>query len=211
MRLLTDLKHQMSIPLAAATEDLLTGSMGRDEFVKSMLARGAQLRSPSSRVVRSLDGLKDLPISSKFLLVAGYCASYNPAKSDIRLFGRGTGPDGKRRRGGGTRRAGYGKTRVGKANQQFLYKAVHSLTSCRSLKYFLGRSRSLLIAYWQCLPRSTPSMLSDRLTSNPLTTTPPTMWRMTGYPLSIERESGKSVGGNEIPTERSCGRTRWTT
>ena len=64
----------------------------------------------------------ELPLCAKFLLVAAYCASYNPAKSDVRLFGRGTGPDGKRRRGGAgsTRRAGYGKVRMGKVSQRLL-------------------------------------------------------------------------------------------
>lgn len=53
---------------------------------------------------------------AKYLLVAGYCASYNPAKSDLRLFGRGTGPEGRKKKGGGTRRAGYGRVRIGKVS-----------------------------------------------------------------------------------------------
>ena len=79
----------------------------------------------------------DLPLGAKFLLVAGYCASYNPAKSDLRLFGRGTGPDGKRRRGGGTRRAGYGRTRVGKVKRlplsSHLTKGTDDLAQIRYL------------------------------------------------------------------------------
>jgi origin recognition complex subunit 5 len=65
------------------------------------------------RVVQALD----LPVVGRYLVVAAYCASYNPVKSDLRLFGRGAGIDGKRRRGGGTRRVGYGRTRVGKVSR----------------------------------------------------------------------------------------------
>ncbi|ORX36634.1 origin recognition complex subunit 5 C-terminus-domain-containing protein [Kockovaella imperatae] len=120
VRLLTDLKHQMTIPIAAACEDLLTGQLGRDDFVQSMLARNQQIRSPSGRQVVNSSDSQELSVAAKFVLVAAYCASYNPSKSDVRLFGRGTGPDGKRRRGGGTRRAGYGRTRVGKIPQRLL-------------------------------------------------------------------------------------------
>lgn len=56
----------------------------------------------------------ELSLCAKYLIVAAYCASYNPPKSDLRLFGRGTGPEGKRKKGGGTRRAGYGRVRLGK-------------------------------------------------------------------------------------------------
>lgn len=56
----------------------------------------------------------DVPLIGRYLVVAGYLAGQNPAKSDLRLFGRGLGVDGKRKRGGGTRRAGYGRVKVGK-------------------------------------------------------------------------------------------------
>lgn len=52
----------------------------------------------------------------KYLLVAAYCGSYNPAKTDLRLFGRAVGPNGKKKKGGGTRRAGYGRVRMGKVS-----------------------------------------------------------------------------------------------
>ena len=106
VKLLTDLKHQTSLPLAAAVESVLPRLTGRREFTETMLR---------SRVLPKPAGL-ELPLCARYLLVAGYCASYNPAKSDLRMFGRSTGPDGKRRKGGGTRRAGYGRTRIGKAS-----------------------------------------------------------------------------------------------
>lgn len=44
----------------------------------------------------------DLPYYSKFLLIASYLASYNPARLDVRFFARG--PEGvRKKRGGGTR------------------------------------------------------------------------------------------------------------
>ena len=97
MKLLTELKHSMSVPLAMTIEELLTRRIGRYNFTTT--------KSKTDHGV--------LETCSKFLIVAGYCASYNPPKSDQRLFGR-IGVDGKRRRGGATRRAGYGRTRIGK-------------------------------------------------------------------------------------------------
>ncbi|WVF71487.1 hypothetical protein IAT40_006293 [Kwoniella sp. CBS 6097] len=114
IKLLTDLKSQLSLSLAAAIENLLPRQIGSTEFVKSLLpGPGKQRTLPKPPEI-------ELPLMAKFLLVAAYAASYNPAKSDIRLFGRGTGPDGKRKKGGGTRRAGYGRTRIGKVPQRLL-------------------------------------------------------------------------------------------
>lgn len=104
VKLLTDLKHQLTLPLTAAVESVLTRQIGRAEFTRAMAER---------RPVPKAPGL-ELPTIARFLLVAAYCASYNPAKSDLRLFGRGTGPDGRKKKGGGTRRAGYGRVRIGK-------------------------------------------------------------------------------------------------
>jgi origin recognition complex subunit 5 len=121
VKLLTDLKHQLSLALAAATESVLTRTAGHAEFTRALMpitADGAP-RPASARVVPRPPPL-ELPLAARFLLVAAYCASYNPAKTDLRLFGRGTGPDGKRRRGGGIRRAGYGRTRLGKVPQRLL-------------------------------------------------------------------------------------------
>ncbi|TXT08935.1 hypothetical protein VHUM_02409 [Vanrija humicola] len=121
VKLLTDLKHQLSLALALAAESLLPRSVGRAAFVRALhpLGEDGAPRQVSARSIPRPPGL-DLPLAAQFLLVAAYCASYNPAKSDVRLFGRGTGPDGKRRRGGGVRRAGYGRTRVGKVAQRLL-------------------------------------------------------------------------------------------
>ena len=50
-----------------------------------------------------------LPRMAKFVLLAAFIASTNPAKSDMRMFGRGPDERAKRRRkGGGARKAGAG-------------------------------------------------------------------------------------------------------
>lgn len=121
IKLLTSLKHQLSFALAAATESVLPRQVGRTEFTRALAPFNADgtPRPTTARTIPQLPPL-DLPLGAKFLLVAAYCASYNPAKTDLRLFGRGTGPDGRRRRGGAVRRAGYGKARVGKVPQRLL-------------------------------------------------------------------------------------------
>ncbi|CAK9781969.1 hypothetical protein CC85DRAFT_138693 [Cutaneotrichosporon oleaginosum] len=118
---LTSLKAQLVFALAAAGESLLPRHVGRAEFAGALAPVDAHgdLRPVAQRVLPPPQPL-DLPLAAKYLLVAAFCASYNPATSDIRLFGRGTGPDGRRRRGGRTRRAGYGRTRVGKVPQRLL-------------------------------------------------------------------------------------------
>lgn len=121
VKLLTDLKHQMAFALAAATESVLPRTTGRAEVTRALMPYGpnGMPRPVQTRSVPRPPPL-ELPRAACFLLVAAYCASYNPAKSDIRLFGRGTGADGKRRRGGGMRRGGYGRLRVGKVPQRLL-------------------------------------------------------------------------------------------
>lgn len=121
IRLLTSLKHQLSFALAAATESVLPRQCGRAEFIRALAPfnHDGTPRLMSARTVPQLPPL-DLPLAAKYLLVSAYCASYNPIKTDVRLFGRGTGPDGRRRKGGAVRRAGYGKARVGKVPQRLL-------------------------------------------------------------------------------------------
>lgn len=120
VKLLTDLKHQLSLPLTAAIESVLTRQIGRREFESAMNLVGGRKGVPKP------PGM-ELPVVAKYLLVAGYCASYNPAKSDMRLFGRGTGPDRRTKKGGGTRRAGYGRVRIGKVG---LFPSFSLLTPC---------------------------------------------------------------------------------
>ncbi|WWD17262.1 hypothetical protein CI109_101700 [Kwoniella shandongensis] len=114
LKLLTDLKHQLSLSLAAAIENLIPRQLGGFEFTQAMTPGPGK-----ARILPKPPSL-ELPLAARFLLIGGYCASYNPAKSDVRLFGRGAGVGGKRKKGGGTRRAGYGRTRIGKVPQRLL-------------------------------------------------------------------------------------------
>lgn len=54
-----------------------------------------------------------LPRMSKFILIAAFLASTNPAKTDLKMFGRGLDERKKKRRGGGPRK-GSGKGTVAK-------------------------------------------------------------------------------------------------
>lgn len=61
-------------------------------------------RTPSSTKV------ENLPRLSKFILVAAFLASTNPAKSDMRMFARGPSERKKRRRRGPSVKSGSNKT-----------------------------------------------------------------------------------------------------
>lgn len=108
VKLFTTLQHHIALPLASAVESLLPRQIGHLEF-KSALR-------PHPGKERALPRLPErpLPLAARILLIAAYCASYNPSKTDSRLFGRANLAGGKRKKGGGTRRAGYGKVRMGK-------------------------------------------------------------------------------------------------
>ena len=53
-----------------------------------------------------MDNMDALPRMSKFILLASFLASTNPAKTDLRMFGRGLDEKKKRRRKGGGQRKG---------------------------------------------------------------------------------------------------------
>ncbi|KAF7760444.1 hypothetical protein Agabi119p4_11120 [Agaricus bisporus var. burnettii] len=54
---------------------------------------------PTPSAQQPENGLSSLPRMSKYILVASYIASTNPAKSDLRMFGRGLDEKKRRRRG----------------------------------------------------------------------------------------------------------------
>jgi origin recognition complex subunit 5 len=69
--------------------------------------------------------LKGLPRIAKFILVASFLASNNPAKTDMRMFGRGPDERKKRRRGGSPRKTTSTSLAV-KVNQDNYYRAHDS-------------------------------------------------------------------------------------
>lgn len=66
------------------------------------------------RTDKDQHGETELTTVAKYVLVASFLASFNPAKTDARLIGRAPDERGKRRRGGGPRKArGGGRVKVG--------------------------------------------------------------------------------------------------
>ncbi|WWC70029.1 uncharacterized protein I206_103973 [Kwoniella pini CBS 10737] len=127
LKLLTDLKYQLSLSLTSSIENLLPRQIGLNEFKKSFLPSNSTstfdfVIGNNNGIGKNLPKLPNIELNNieNFLLVASYCASYNPPKSDIKLFGRSSGPIGKRKKGGGFRRAGYGRVRIGKVPQRLL-------------------------------------------------------------------------------------------
>ncbi|KAG6815933.1 hypothetical protein H0H87_010093 [Tephrocybe sp. NHM501043] len=59
---------------------------------------GHVVRVTDQQVKRGNDGMLTLPRMSQFILVAAFLASTNPAKSDIRMFGRGLDEKKRKRR-----------------------------------------------------------------------------------------------------------------
>jgi origin recognition complex subunit 5 len=155
VKLLTDLKVSSAYAMTAAIETLLPQKIGRDEFQKAFMAASSSAPSlPKAAPV-------ELGLYAKYLLVAGYLASYNPAASDLKMFGRGTeATGGKKRRGGGNRRGGYGKARVGKVSSC----SQKLLTFCRYLRGFSALKRSPLSVSWQSSRHCTRSTLNGQRT-----------------------------------------------
>ena len=72
------------------------------------------LKEPNQKPKKDEDGIRSLPRLSKFILVAAFLASTNPAKSDLRMFGRGL--DEKKRKRRATKATGKtkGPSKVGR-------------------------------------------------------------------------------------------------
>ncbi|GLB40919.1 putative origin recognition complex (ORC) subunit 5 C-terminus [Lyophyllum shimeji] len=66
-------------------------------------------RATEQSAKRVDDGTQALPRMSKFILVAAFLASTNPAKSDLRMFGRGLDEKKRKRRSRKTMKSGQAK------------------------------------------------------------------------------------------------------
>jgi origin recognition complex subunit 5 len=82
------------------------------------------------------DGLTTdvLPRMSKFILVAAFLASTNPAKTDLKMFGRGVDERKKKRRKGGGPRKVHGKTTVAKVSTRV---STFSAYKCHGLIWII--------------------------------------------------------------------------
>ncbi|KIP09359.1 hypothetical protein PHLGIDRAFT_504934 [Phlebiopsis gigantea 11061_1 CR5-6] len=80
-------------------------------------------QSLAKKVAGDVDGeraLRELPRIAKFVLIAAYLASTNPARTDMRMFGRGPDARSKRRRKGGSPRKTSAKASAVKIPQRLL-------------------------------------------------------------------------------------------
>ncbi|KAG6914474.1 hypothetical protein DXG01_017051 [Tephrocybe rancida] len=74
---------------------------------------GHVVRSAGQQAKRSEDAMLALPRMSQFILVSAFLASTNPAKSDIRMFGRGLDEKKRKRRARKTTKSGPTKRLLG--------------------------------------------------------------------------------------------------
>lgn len=70
----------------------------------------SQSDKDSSAATEAMTSMRSLPKMSKFLLLASFLASTNPAKSDIRIFGRGLDEKKRKRRRAVPRTGGKAKS-----------------------------------------------------------------------------------------------------
>jgi origin recognition complex subunit 5 len=79
-----------------------------------------------------------LPRMSKFILLAAFLASTNPAKSDVRMFGRGTDKQKRRRRKSASPRKAGAQTTVAKVHSCSLHTICNSKADKRFHKDYLA-------------------------------------------------------------------------
>ncbi|KAL5521206.1 hypothetical protein ACEPAG_9129 [Sanghuangporus baumii] len=114
--------------LMNAVENLYPRSMERTEWSTANSfpmgfglddLRRAQLPSVSDPSIDATSSVSKLPVLSMFILMASFLASYNPAKTDYRMFGRSSDEKSRRRRkGGGTRKTKSGA--IAKVSQRLV-------------------------------------------------------------------------------------------
>ncbi|KAI4517425.1 hypothetical protein K525DRAFT_210921 [Schizophyllum commune Loenen D] len=85
--------------IANALEALLPRRMSAKAWADAQAVKEGQSADPKQDATKENRApLVDLPRMSKFILVAAFLASSNPAKSDLRMFGRGLDERGKKRK-----------------------------------------------------------------------------------------------------------------
>lgn len=101
MRLIRLFTPSLSIALEAlyprltnATDWAIENAPEYDVLAKTLQS----VKEPNQKSKRDESGIKSLPRMSKFILVGAFLASTNPAKSDIRMFGRGLDEKKRKRR-----------------------------------------------------------------------------------------------------------------
>ena len=107
--------------LTAALEALYPRLMNAADWAKTHMPEKNLLSAPpgsrSAAVVQATqDGgdaqMEQLPIISKYILIAAYLASTNTARSDLRMFGRGLDQKKRKRRAVGAKKSRGGPAKV---------------------------------------------------------------------------------------------------
>lgn len=95
--------------------------------------------------------LKNLPRMAKFILVASFIASTNPAKTDMRMFGRGLDERAKRRRKGGSPRKTSNKSTAVKVRTSFFFIVASLMLEIDTATTL--RPHNVPIGPYDCYPR----------------------------------------------------------
>jgi origin recognition complex subunit 5 len=124
MRLIRLVTPSLSIALEALYPRMTNATdwARQNTFDHDILSKNpAQLvKEPNHKAKQDEGGIMSLPRMSRFILVAAFLASTNPAKSDIRMFGRGL--DEKKRKRRATKATGKMKSGPAKVSRM-LYVA----------------------------------------------------------------------------------------
>jgi len=116
------------LPRLSNATDWALSNQPEPNLLSKPLAHSQQ-RPPASPAAPT--GMNALPRISKFILVASFLASTNPAKSDMRMFGRGLDEKKRKKRirrvGGGKKVKGDGTTAAAKVPQRLLGPVAFAL------------------------------------------------------------------------------------
>lgn len=108
--------RQFTSSFQNALESLYPRSMNASDWSRnSMQSTGLRLSEavgriwdPPTGVATAVDQVPEIPQIAVFIVMAAFLASYNPGKSDVRIFSRTIDGSRKRKKGGGTKKARAG-------------------------------------------------------------------------------------------------------
>ena len=127
--------------------------------LSDLMKHGMQSERWGDRHGKERETRSALTTVAKYVLVAAFLASFNPAKTDMRLVGRAPDERGKKRRGGGPRKSrGGGRAKVWSCTDTLPYAFPLNELMSRCRRSFWAHQRSRLTDYllsWGHLWKST--------------------------------------------------------
>jgi origin recognition complex subunit 5 len=111
MRLL----RTFSTSITAALDALYPRLTDARSWADANVAGKTEQVPPATKTELARAGAERLPRMARYVLVAAFLASTNPAKTDLRMFGRGRDEKRRRKGGRGTKRGAAGEGKVGPA------------------------------------------------------------------------------------------------